>query len=82
MALKTFNLDAEVYKKFSEHCKREGISMSRQVEKFIREELEKLKAKTGVSFTLMNARNSNTGKELEIRNPEAKKPAVHREYIH
>ncbi len=43
MALKTFNLDAEVYRLFSEHCKREGISMSKKIEKFIRQELEALK---------------------------------------
>ena len=45
MALKTFNLDKEVYKKFSEYCKKEGISMSKRVEKFIRGELEKLEGK-------------------------------------
>jgi len=39
MALKTFNLDAEVYKEFSKHCKENGISMSKKVENFIKEEL-------------------------------------------
>ena len=43
MALKTFNLDAEVYKEFSKHCKANGISMSKRVENFIREELELIK---------------------------------------
>ena len=42
MALKTFNIDAEVYKVFSDHCKKEGISMSKKVDKFIREEMERL----------------------------------------
>ena len=42
MALKTFNLDEGVYKKFSEHCKKEGISMSKRVENFIRDELGKI----------------------------------------
>jgi len=42
MALKTFNVDAEAYKKFSNYCKKEGISMSKKVEKFIKEELERL----------------------------------------
>ena len=28
--LKTFNLDAEIYKQFSEHCKNQGISMSKK----------------------------------------------------
>ena len=48
MALKTFNLDGEVYKEFSEHCKKHGISMSKKVENFIREELEGIKSGTKV----------------------------------
>jgi hypothetical protein len=43
-ALKTFNLDSDVYGEFSEHCKENGISMSRKVENFIREELEQIKS--------------------------------------
>jgi hypothetical protein len=43
MALKTFNLDKEVYDEFSRHCKKEGISMSRKVENYIREEMKRLK---------------------------------------
>ena len=35
MVLKTFNLDEGVYKKFSEFCKANGISMSKQVNIFI-----------------------------------------------
>jgi len=35
MVLKTFNLDEDVYKKFSEFCKSHGISMSKQVNIFI-----------------------------------------------
>jgi len=35
MVLKTFNLNEEVYKKFSGFCKENGISMSKQVEIFI-----------------------------------------------
>lgn len=42
-ALKTFNVDQEIYKEFSSHCKKHGISMSKKVENFIREELERLK---------------------------------------
>jgi hypothetical protein len=42
MALKTFNVDEAVYKRFSEHCKKEGISMSKKVENFIKQELEKI----------------------------------------
>jgi hypothetical protein len=42
MALKTFNIDEKVYAEFSKHCKKNGISMSRRVENFIKEEMEKL----------------------------------------
>ena len=44
MALKTFNIDAEVYDEFSKHCKKNGISMSKKVEKFIASEIENLKS--------------------------------------
>lgn len=40
MVLKTFNLDEDVYKKFSEFCKEHGISMSKQVNIFIQSQLE------------------------------------------
>ena len=39
MVLKTFNLDNETYKKFSEYCKKRGISMSKQVDLFIKLQL-------------------------------------------
>ncbi len=45
MALKTFNLDDEVYSKYSEHCKKEGISMSKRVNAFIERELTRIEAK-------------------------------------
>lgn len=44
MALKTFNLNEETYKQFSEHCKKHGISMSKKVENFLKDELEKIKS--------------------------------------
>jgi len=40
MALKTFNVDEEAYKKFSEFCRENGLSMSKQVEIFIKSQLE------------------------------------------
>ncbi len=43
MALKTFNVDDAVYKTYSKHCKKKGISMSRQIENFLREEILKIK---------------------------------------
>ena len=35
MTLKTFNVQQEVYEKFSKFCKEHGISMSKQVEIFM-----------------------------------------------
>ncbi len=35
MALKTFNVEEAVYRKFSEFCKGRGMSMSRQVQMFM-----------------------------------------------
>jgi len=40
MVLKTFNLNEETYKKFSEFCRENGISMSKQVDIFIKAQLE------------------------------------------
>ena len=39
MVLKTFNIDEGVYKKFSEFCKENGISMSKQVNFFIESQM-------------------------------------------
>ena len=40
MALKTFNVQEETYDKFSSFCKGHGISMSKQVELFMRSMIE------------------------------------------
>jgi len=40
MAIKTFNVDEDVYKQFSGFCKDNGISMSKQVEFFMRSVVE------------------------------------------
>ena len=42
MALKTFNIDEEVYKSYSKKCKSKGMSMSKQIENFLRSEIGKL----------------------------------------
>ncbi len=42
MALKTFNIDESVYSMYSKHCKEHGISMSKQIEKFIAQEVSKI----------------------------------------
>lgn len=40
--LKTFNLDEQTYNQFSQHCKTNGISMSKKIENFIKDELSKI----------------------------------------
>jgi hypothetical protein len=42
MALKTFNIDDEIYKRYSKSCKQKGMSMSKQIENFIKNEIEKI----------------------------------------
>ena len=42
--LKTFNLDSEIYKQFSAYCKKEGISMSRKIENFLKQEINKIQS--------------------------------------
>lgn len=40
MVLKTFNVEEDVYKKFSDFCKGHGVSMSKQVELFMESIIE------------------------------------------
>lgn len=40
MALKTFNVQEEVYNKFSSFCKGHGVSMSKQIEMFMESMVE------------------------------------------
>ena len=40
MVLKTFNLEEEIYNKFSMFCKENGISMSKQINLFIKSQIE------------------------------------------
>jgi hypothetical protein len=40
MVLKTFNLEESVYQKYAEFCKENGISMSNQINTFIRSQVE------------------------------------------
>ena len=39
MVLKTFNLEEDVYKKFSEFCKEHGLSMSKRINFFINSQM-------------------------------------------
>lgn len=40
MVLKTFNLDEDIHRKFSEFCRENGISMSKQINIFIKAQIE------------------------------------------
>lgn len=40
MAIKTFNVQEDVYKRFSNFCKGHGVSMSKQVEMFMESMIE------------------------------------------
>ena len=40
MVLKTFNVDKNVYARFSSFCKSHGISMSKQVNMFMKAQIE------------------------------------------
>ncbi|MEK6894520.1 MAG: hypothetical protein AABX10_03585 [Nanoarchaeota archaeon] len=58
MSIKTFNIDEEVYKQFSAHCKKNGVSMSKRVENFIRGEISKIKGKTEIKIETADKRPS------------------------
>jgi len=45
VAIKTFSIDEKTYKEYSNHCKKEGISMSKKIDNFIKSELDNLKKK-------------------------------------
>ncbi len=59
MALKTFNLDAEAYKEYCKYCKKEGISMSKKIDNFIKSELDKLKHSQSITNNSSNSPPSN-----------------------
>ncbi len=40
MVIKTFNLEEDVYKKFADFCKEHGFSMSKQINLFIKAQIE------------------------------------------
>ena len=40
MVIKTFNLEEDVYKKFADFCKEHGLSMSKQINIFIKAQIE------------------------------------------
>lgn len=40
MSIKSFNVEDDTYKRFSEYCKDSGISMSKQIEFFMKSVIE------------------------------------------
>ena len=40
MALKTFNVESDTYSKFSQFCKESGLSMSKQIDFFMKSVVE------------------------------------------
>ncbi len=66
MVLKTFNLDEETYRKFSEFCKAHGISMSKQINIFINSQIEEdPEIREEYIKKLRNIRNHGTYKEYD-----------------
>jgi len=66
MAIKTFNINEEVYHKYSTFCKEHGISMSKQIEIFIESQLEtEPKARQGYLEKLERIRK---GKFVNVKN--------------
>lgn len=72
MALKTFNIDEAVYKNYSKHCKNHGISMSKQVEKFLQIELGKLKSGMKSIGKSVKKIEKTVAKELVMEHPLSK----------
>ncbi len=71
MVLKTFNLNEEIYKKFSEHCKKHGISMSKRIENFIRAELDRLKIGINLIEKAERVEKGEVGKKVnELKSAE------------
>ena len=69
MALKTFNLDESIYKKYSSHCKKEGISMSKQIERFIGEEVIRIEQSKGRIIDSEVVKKSPSLKTLSSEHP-------------
>lgn len=40
MVIKTFNLEEETYRRFADFCKEHGLSMSKQIDIFIKAQIE------------------------------------------
>ena len=69
MVLKTFNLDEKTYRKFSEFCKENGISMSKQINIFIQSQLEE-EPKVRESYLKKLDRIRKRGNFIKVGNME------------
>jgi hypothetical protein len=78
MALKTFNIDEKTYKQYSEHCKKQGISMSKQIENFIKSEIENLKSNSSNK----NSNHSNSKVEHQQAAHETSPANSHENHEH
>jgi len=66
MSIKSFNIEDKTYKKFSEYCKGNGISMSKQAEFFMKSVIEEEpKAKKEYLAKLDRIRK---GKFIKVKN--------------
>lgn len=68
--LKTFNVDADIYEKYSKHCKKNGVSMSKQVENFLKNEVEKIGIKTNISVKEVEKVNKKINSISELKSGE------------
>lgn len=67
--LKTFNLDSKLYREFSAHCKKHGISMSKRIENFIRDEIGKIRL---VELNVKTSDKIDKSKEFKNLNKDLK----------
>ncbi|MDA3836714.1 MAG: hypothetical protein PF542_03760 [Nanoarchaeota archaeon] len=67
MVLKTFNVEEEFYKKFSDYCKENGFSMSQQVNLFIKTQIEE-EPKVRESYLRKLERIRKQDKFIEVKN--------------
>ena len=65
MVIKTFNVSEEAYNKFSNYCKEFGLSMSKQVDLFMRTQIEE---KTEVRKEYLEKLNNiRKGKFIKVK---------------
>jgi hypothetical protein len=69
MVLKTFNLEEETYRKFSDFCRQNGFSMSKQIDIFIKAQLEE-KPKVRAEY-LQKLEAISKGKFIKIGSMDA-----------